>query len=173
VRSSRLGRVRGRPLDWGGGSEGGSKGHSAPLKSGGYTRRFTPQTYTFSPSQPPLTTLSLPTANTEIIAVFLAHVAQEFRGYLVIMLLDRAIWHTAKRLPIPENIRLLLPPAWSPDLNPAEHIWEDLREKILPNMPFPSVGRLIHRLCVGIKHLAADPERVRSMTDFPYLRHPF
>jgi putative transposase len=122
--------------------------------------------------RPPLTTLSLPTANTEMIAVFLAHVAQEFRGYFVTMLLDRAIWHTAKRLSIPENIRLLLPPAWSPDLNPAEHIWEDLREKILPNMTFPPVGRLIHRLCVEIKHLGADPERVRSMTDFPYLRHP-
>lgn len=120
-----------------------------------------------------LTTLILPTANTEMMALFLSHVAQEFRGYFVIMLLDRAGWHTAKRLSIPENIRLLLQPAWSPELNPAEHIWEELREKSLPNMPFPSVGRLIHRLCAGIKHLAADPERVRSMTDFPYLRPPF
>jgi len=73
----------------------------------------------------------------------------------------------------PGNIRLLLPPASSPNLNPAEHIWEDLHEKILSNMTFTSVGRLIHRLCVGIKHLAVDPERVRSMTDFQYLRHPF
>jgi hypothetical protein len=120
-----------------------------------------------------LTTLILPTANTEMRALFLAHVAQEFRGYFVVMLLDRAGWHTAKRLSVPENIRLLLQPAWSPELNPAEHIWEELREKLLPNMAFPSVGRLIHRLCVGIKHLAADPERVRSMTDFPYLRNPF
>ena len=61
VRLSRLERVRGRPPGSGGGSEGGSRGHSAPLKAGGYARRFIPQTYTFSPSQPPLGFIALST----------------------------------------------------------------------------------------------------------------
>ena len=61
VRPSRIGRVRGRPSGSGGGSEGGSRGHSAPLKAGGYARRFIPQTYTFSPSQPPLGFIALST----------------------------------------------------------------------------------------------------------------
>ena len=40
-------------------------------------------------------------------SLFLAHVAAEFAGYLIVMLLDRAGWHMAKRLTVPESIRLL------------------------------------------------------------------
>jgi hypothetical protein len=71
---------------------------------------------------------------------------------------------------VPENIRLLPQPAHSPELNPAEHLWEELREKMLPNCSFPSLDLLIDKLCEGLKELAADEPRVRSMTDFPYMR---
>jgi hypothetical protein len=37
--------------------------------------------------------------------LFLAHVAQEFSDFFIVMLVDRAGWHTAKRLIVPENIR--------------------------------------------------------------------
>lgn len=71
---------------------------------------------------------------------------------------------------MPENIRLLPQPAHSPELNPAEHVWEELREKTLPNQSFDSLDLLIDKLCEGLQELAADEGRVRSMTDFPYMR---
>ncbi len=85
-------------------------------------------------------------------------------------MVDRAGWHTTARLTVPENIRLLPQPARSPELNPTEHVWEDLREKNLANQSFSSLRPLEHTLCEGLTHLAADPERVRSLTDFPYMR---
>ena len=120
-----------------------------------------------------LTTLVLPTADTEMMALFLAHLAREFRGYFIVLLVDRAGWHLTPRLAVPDNIRLLPQPAGSPELNPVEHIWEDLREKVLPNMSFSSFSPLVDKLCAGIRALSADVDRVRSMTDFPYLRNPF
>src|ERR671924_517895 len=88
---------------------------------------------TYLPRWGRLTALILPTANTEMMSLFLTHVAQEFSDFFIVMLVDRAGWHTAQRLIVPENIRLTFQPARSPELNPTEHIWEELREKTLPN----------------------------------------
>jgi transposase len=117
-----------------------------------------------------LTALILPRANTAMMNLFLEQLAQDFQGYFIILLVDQAGWHRAKGLQVPENIRLLPQPAHSPELNPAEHPWEELREKTLPNHSFPSLDLLIDQLCEGLKGLAADEQRVRSMVDFPYMR---
>jgi transposase len=38
------------------------------------------------------------------------------------MIMDQAGWHTAKTLNIPENIRIVSLPPYSPELNPVEHV---------------------------------------------------
>ena len=112
----------------------------------------------------------LPYANTEMMSLFLEHVAEDFKRFFVIILIDRAGWHTAKKLRIPENIRLVPQPSHSPELNPVEHIWEDLREKAMPNKAFKSLDHLEEALCRRLRELDKLPEIVRSMTNFPYLR---
>jgi transposase len=37
---------------------------------------------------------------------------------------------------IPDNIRLLALPPYAPELNPQEHVWDELREKEFPNRVF-------------------------------------
>jgi hypothetical protein len=103
----------------------------------------------------------------------LAPVVEEFAGYFLVMLLERAGWHLAKRLRVPENLRLLPLPARRPELNPAEHVGEDRREKSLPNPSFHSLTALEDTLCAGLSQLAADPVRIRSLTDCPYMRVTF
>ena len=117
-----------------------------------------------------MTSLILPYANTEMMNLFLAHVAEDFKDFFVIMLIDRAGWHTAKNLKIPENIRLLPQPSHSPELNPVEHLWEDLREKAMPNKAFKSLDQLEDALCHRLRELDRLPDMVRSMTNCPYLR---
>lgn len=41
----------------------------------------------------------------------------------VLVVLDRAGWHTSQRLVIPDHLHLLPLPAYSPELQPAEHLW--------------------------------------------------
>ena len=76
--------------------------------------------------------------------------AQDFEAYFILLLVDRAGWHRAEGLQVPENIRLLPQSAYSPELNPAEHLWEELCEKTLPNMSFLSLDPLIDKLCEGL-----------------------
>jgi hypothetical protein len=54
-----------------------------------------------------MTSLILPYANTEMMNLFLAHVAEDFKGFFVIMLIDQAGWHRAKNLKIPEEYKIL------------------------------------------------------------------
>ena len=115
-----------------------------------------------------LTALILPYANSHMMTLFLAHVAAELADYFLVMLVDRAGWHMSHQLTIPENRRLLPQPPGSPELTPAEHLWADLRENDTANCLFDSLEHLETALCPGINRLASEPERLRSMTNFPY-----
>ncbi len=117
-----------------------------------------------------MTSLILPSANTAMMNLFLEHVSQTKASYFLVMQVDQAGWHRAKDLVVPENIRLIFQPAHSPELNPVEHVWEDLREKQLPNRAFPSLDEVIDAVCDGLRQLESDPKRLRSMTYFPHFR---
>jgi len=117
-----------------------------------------------------MTSLILRCANTEMMNLFLQEVAQDFKDFFVIMLVDQAGWHKSKKLIIPENVRLIPQPPHSPELNPVEHLWEDIRENAMPNAAFKSLDQVEKVLCHRLVDLGNNPERVRSMTNFPYLR---
>lgn len=128
--------------------------------------------YVFSavcPAEGRMTSLILPKANTEAMALFLEHLSAEFADAFLIVVMDQAGWHLSRRLHVPANIRLLLLPPYSPELNPVEHLWEDLREKDLANQAFSSLDGLEDRLCEGLQRLMADPRYLQSLTAFPYL----
>jgi hypothetical protein len=117
-----------------------------------------------------MTSLILPTANTAMMQLFLAHVSHTFADYFIVMQVDNASWHGAKALVVPDHIRLIPQPASSPELNPVEHMWEDIREKQLPNLALPALEGVIDKVCDGLRQLEAAPERLRSMTSFPHFR---
>lgn len=116
-----------------------------------------------------MTSLILPFANTEMMNLFLKEVSSDFKDCFVIMLVDGAGWHRSTRLTIPENIALIYQPSHSPELNPIEHLWEDLRENYMPNKAFASLSAVEKALCHGLRELYDHPERLRSMTNFEYL----
>src|ERR1035437_10232624 len=51
--------------------------------------------------------------------------------------------HRSQELRMPENIRLHRLPGYSPELNPQEHVWDELREKEFPNRVFESMEAVI------------------------------
>jgi hypothetical protein len=86
-----------------------------------------------SPHDGALASLVLPEVNTEMMNLFLEEVAGRYRNQFIVMVLDGAGWHRAGDLAPPSNMRLEFLPPRSPELNPAEHVWEQLREKWLSN----------------------------------------
>jgi hypothetical protein len=116
-----------------------------------------------------MSALVLPWANTEMMQLFLEQVSQDFAENFVIILMDQAGWHISRRLHLPENIRIIKQPAHSPELNPVEHIWDDIREKYFVNRVFNSLDAVENTLCKGINSLAQNPGYLKSLTNFPYL----
>ncbi|MBF2022226.1 MAG: transposase [Hydrococcus sp. C42_A2020_068] len=49
---------------------------------------------------------------------------------LNVLQVDNGLFDRAKRLQIPENIVLLFQPAYSPELNPRERVWEHLKQDL-------------------------------------------
>ncbi len=73
-----------------------------------------------APAEGKMTSLILPSADTEMMGLFLEHVSSTFAKYFIVMQVDQAGWHVTKELTIPENIRLIAQPAYSPELNPVK-----------------------------------------------------
>ncbi len=85
------------------------------------------------------------------------------------MILDGASSHKAHELEVPENVRLIPLPPYAPELNPQEHIWDELREKEFPNRVFNHLEAVVHQLESGLPRLAADTQRLRSLTAWPWI----
>jgi hypothetical protein len=103
-------------------------------------------------------------------SLFLAYVSQSLRDFFIVMQLDQAGWHHSRTLQVPENMRLIAQPAHSPEVNPVEHLWEELREKYLHNLVFLSLDALEERLCEGLQAIMQDKERIGSLMGFPLLK---
>ena len=116
-----------------------------------------------------LDSLILPWAFSTAMNIFLAEVAKRHREKYILMFLDGAGWHKAKTLEIPRNIRLVPIPPYSPELNPSEHIWDELREKYFHNLTFDSLEAVEDRLEVGLADLENNKALVQSTTGFNWI----
>jgi DDE superfamily endonuclease len=122
-----------------------------------------------SPQDGALDTLVLPAVNTEAMSIFLAEVSQRHANEFLLVVLDGAGWYRAKRLPVPANMRLVSLPAWSPPLNPVEHVWDEVREKWFSNQVFASLAAVDERLLEALLALETNPLQVASLTGFPWI----
>jgi transposase len=122
-----------------------------------------------SPQDGALDTLVLPAVNTEAMSIFWTEVSQRHANELLIVVRDGAGWHRAKRLPVPAHMRLVFLPAWSPQLNPVEHVWDEVREKWFSNRVFASLAAVDEQLVKALLALETDPIRGASLPGFPWI----
>lgn len=116
-----------------------------------------------------LDSLILPHVNTECMQLFLNEVSARHANEHIIMVIDGAGWHRSCQLKAPQNIYLLTLPPYAPELNPIEHVWDELREKFFHNRVFDSLDALEEQLTVALKTLEADPGTVNSIVTWPWL----
>jgi transposase len=121
-----------------------------------------------APSIGEITSLILPDANVYCMDLFLKHVSKEFNEYFIVMQVDQAIWHKTDKLKVPDNIRLLYQPAYSPELNAVEHVWDEIKEKHFKNKIFKSIEDVVNKLSDALNSLKENKELVKSMTSFKY-----
>jgi hypothetical protein len=121
------------------------------------------------PADGQMASLILPWVDARLMSLFLAHTAAQFPGDYCVLILDGAGWHTAQELTVPANMKLLALPPYSPELNPAEHIWEYIRENDMRNRIFDDLDEVVDVVAVSLHRLHQAPDTLRSMTAFPWI----
>ena len=109
-----------------------------PVVANGYEREFVYVYGGVSPLEGESDWMICRKMNTERMGEYLAQVTAAHPEEFIVMVVDGASSHVAKDLVVPENIRLLRLPSYSPELNPQEHVWDEIREK---EFPIPRVFR--------------------------------
>jgi hypothetical protein len=110
----------------------------------------------------------LPAANADWMGAALAEFARfaDPEGVkLLVVLVDNAGWHTAKRLEVPPNVVLRRLPACTPELQPAEPLWPLVREAVA-NAGFDDLDGLQRPLEERCRWLMGHPEVIHGVVGF-------
>jgi transposase len=110
--------------------------------------------------------LELPALNTQGFHLFLDHFAATDPTSFHLLLLDNGAFHKAQALQLPPNLGLLFFPPYTPELNPIERLWRDLKDW-LAQYQHASLNQLSKLLDTRLKQYSAAT--LRSLTAFPYL----
>lgn len=115
--------------------------------------------------------LVMPYCNTVCMNIFLEELSQKYSQDHILLCCDGAAWHKSKTLLVPENIELFFIPPYTPEMNPIEQIWKELRKRGFKNEIFQTLEMVVDRLCDTICNLSSDV--IRSVTCRSWIRECF
>ena len=115
--------------------------------------------------------LVLPSVNREAMNLHLQEISRAVTaGAHAVLVLDGAGWHTSPALEVPDNLTLLGLPAYAPELNPAENVWEYLRKNKLANRVYEPCDDILDACCQAWNDFLAMPTRLASITERDWAR---
>lgn len=106
--------------------------------------------------------LILPRCNTICMNMFLENLSRSYCDDVIVLVCDGASWHKSKTLKIPQNIFLIGIPPYTPEMNPIEQIWREIRTQGFKNEAFSTLQKVVDRLADTICNLTTDT--VKSIT---------
>ena len=84
--------------------------------------------------------------NTEWTNEFLRQVSQAYPDDYMLLVMDNAIWHKSSTLEIPNNVELSFIPPYTPEMNPIEQVWKEIRKRGFKNKAFQTLEAVIDKL---------------------------
>ena len=87
-----------------------------------------------------------PYCNTEAMNEFLQQLSRQYKDYRIILILDKAGWHISQSLKLANNIKLLHLNPYSPEQNPVELLWREIRRKYFHNVIFGNLDVVENKL---------------------------
>ncbi len=72
------------------------------------------------------------------------------------MVMDGAVWHQSSKLKIPDNIRIIILPPYSPELNPIEKLWQYIKDHTIRNRIYKTLLQLEKVVCRFVGGLTSD-----------------
>lgn len=108
--------------------------------------------------------LILPECHTGMMQLHLDEISKNVEdGFHAIIIIDRASWHTTEALIIPKNISLLPLPAYSPELNPMEQVWQKIKADHLTNTTFENYDDIVKRCSNAWNSFCDEDGNIKSL----------
>ena len=158
----RFGRISDPSLCW------APKG-TRPVVHKQIVREYTYAYAAVDPKEGEVDSLILPNMYATTMSVFLKELSARHPDCYILLVMDGAPCHRAGDLEIPDNIRIEELPPYSPELNPTEHLWDEMREKSFKNVTFTSMQKVEEAMVTSLQTLERDTESIKGMTGFPWI----
>jgi hypothetical protein len=140
-----------------------------PLVTQGVVREYIYAYAALSPEDGRLDWVMVPSMRTVAAGDFLQKVAGNHPREFVVMVWDGAPSHRSGELHVPDNMALVRLPPYSPELNPVEHLWDEIREKHFANRVFDSLDAVSAQASAALATWADSPGAVRSLAGWPWI----
>lgn len=121
------------------------------------------------PQDGELISLILPHADTAAMSLYLAEVSRRHPGEHILMFMDRAGWHQARALVVPKNITVDWMPPYSPQCNPQELVWREMRHQPFGNHDYDTLDKVETALGDRLRQLESSPRQIQSLTGFDWI----
>ena len=113
--------------------------------------------------------LILPSMDRYCMTTFLQELSRRYADDFLLLVYDGAPCHSEGALTIPENIMILTLPPYSPQLNPVENNWHEMREKFFHNAAFDSMDEVEGQLVKACNYYEANPEILCSLAGWDWI----
>ena len=98
--------------------------------------------------------------------IFLREISEYSQNYRIMMVMDGASWHKAKKFELFDNIRIIHQPPHSPEVNPVEHLWGHVREKYFKNGFWSTMDKLENDLVNALFEVSKSKETIQNLAGF-------
>ena len=99
--------------------------------------------------------------------VFLAEFGKFLEGRKVVVVMDGAGWHKSDKLRYSKNIKIIIQPPYSPELNPIEKLWQYIKNHTIKNRIYKTLPELEDKVCQFVNGL--NSEIIRSVCNISYI----
>ncbi len=99
--------------------------------------------------------------------IFLKKLIKKSKGQKIVIVIDGAGWHRSDKSIISKNIRIIMLSPYSPELNPAEKLWQYIKNHTIKNRVYKTLKELEGVVCKFVKALTA--EIIRSVCGISYV----
>lgn len=106
----------------------------------------------------------------DIFEGFLDDFSKENPNELKLLVIDNAGFHASQNITIPENIKLIRIPPYAPELNPAEKVWQWMKERVSMKF-FASTKELQDKITEMVQQLT--PNLIKSITGYQLYTNMF
>lgn len=107
--------------------------------------------------------------DTVSMSAFLRMVAERHTKEFIIMVIDGAPSYRSGQLMVPKNMALVRLPPYAPELNPVEHLWDEMREKGFSNRVFDTLGAVIAQASRGLTQMENHPDILESIIGWDWI----